>query len=323
MSLFPLTLSWRRGALLAAALLLGQHAVAQDSCPPPLAPPSQAVLAQVMRDAKNRGFLWKFEKDGQVSYLYGTMHAQKLAWAGLGPQTRGALKATHAVALEMDPLDPNAAAELKAAQVDTHSAPTDAALPETTLARLRARATAECADPSLLQDFPPEMQLALVSLLAARRDGLEVTYGSEVMLSASARALQKPVYSLETAAEQMHALTAPDADERNALLDRSLTALADGSARRALIQAAQHWANSDGEALSRYSDWCECADTESERAQLKRLLDERNPRLADRVARLQAEQGPLFVGIGALHMFGPGNLPDQLRQRGYTVTRVY
>ncbi|MFV0679497.1 TraB/GumN family protein [Ottowia sp.] len=303
-----------------AATLPSLPTAAQDTCPPPLEVAAPKVLEQLARNATDRGFLWTFEKNGQVSYLYGTLHAQKLAWFGAGPQLRTALKSAHAVALEMDPSDATLQASLIAAQPDGAAANV---LPERMRMRLQARMAAECVDPTTLQNLSPELQVTMLSLLAARRDGLEVTYGSELALAYAARAMNKPVFSLESAADQMRALTPSSTAERNALMDRSLTALSDGSARRVLAQAADYWASSNGDALARYTEWCECTHTDAERAQLKRLLDERNPQLADRMAALQARTGSLLTGVGALHMFGPNNLPDLLRQRGYVVTRVH
>jgi hypothetical protein len=55
---------------------------------------------------------------------------------------------------------------------------------------------------------------------------------------------------------------------------------------------------------------------------MRRLLNDRNGPMADKIARLHRGQGGLFVAVGSLHMVGPQGLPALLAARGFTVTRV-
>ena len=55
---------------------------------------------------------------------------------------------------------------------------------------------------------------------------------------------------------------------------------------------------------------------------MKRLLDDRNPALAERIDALHAGGAPVFAAVGSLHMTGPLGLPALLAQRGFTVERV-
>jgi hypothetical protein len=322
------TLLLRRLAAAVLATLLSLGAAAQD-CPPPFSPPAQAELVQLARDAQDRGFLWAIEKDGVTSHLYGTLHAQKLAWFGPGPRLRQALQAAQGVALELDPTDPTLQAQLATPPADAASAtPTQLpdTLPEALHQRLQARMQAECLDAparQALQRMAPEMQLAALALLVARRDGLEAAFGSEVVLAYTARALNKPVHALETVAEQVRALRPGSAAQSASGIEQGLNDLDSGAARHVLARLAAAWAASDDAPLRSYADWCQCLDTEAARAQMKRLLDERNPLLAERIDALHAARGPLLVGVGALHMFGPAGLPALLQARGFKVTRVF
>jgi uncharacterized protein YbaP (TraB family) len=53
-----------------------------------------------------------------------------------------------------------------------------------------------------------------------------------------------------------------------------------------------------------------------------RLLDGRNPGLADAIERLHAD-GSVFAAVGALHIVGPQGLPALLKARGFAVTRMF
>ena len=44
-----------------------------------------------------------------------------------------------------------------------------------------------------------------------------------------------------------------------------------------LVHIAQVWDEGRADELARYEQWCDCADTEVDRAVLRRMLDERNP----------------------------------------------
>jgi uncharacterized protein YbaP (TraB family) len=74
--------------------------------------------------------------------------------------------------------------------------------------------------------------------------------------------------------------------------------------------------------MTHYDDWCRCRDTASEREMMKRVLDERNPKLAARIDELHRSGKQVFAAVGSLHMFGAGSLPALLQSRGYTVERV-
>jgi hypothetical protein len=62
--------------------------------------------------------------------------------------------------------------------------------------------------------------------------------------------------------------------------------------------------------------------TPAERRALQRLLDDRNPGLAEGIARLHDQGQRVFGAVGALHMVGPTGLPALLAARGFRVTPV-
>ena len=89
-----------------------------------------------------------------------------------------------------------------------------------------------------------------------------------------------------------------------------------------LERIARVWAEGRYDELDRYKEWCECLDTEAERAMHRRLLDERNPALAERIDDMHRAGKAVFAGVGSLHMIGPAGLPALLGQRGFQVERV-
>jgi len=61
--------------------------------------------------------------------------------------------------------------------------------------------------------------------------------------------------------------------------------------------------------------------TELEQRFLRRLNDERNIRMVQRMTP-RIEQGGAFIAVGALHLTGPAGIIRQLTERGFRLTPV-
>lgn len=302
-------------ALLAAGPLL---AAAQDDCPPPPAPPTAGALAEAQRGARDRGFLWRIEKDGHTSWLYGTVHLARLEWVFPGPRVREALAMSGTLALELDLLD---------AETQRRLAAGSAARPGETLStelrlRIERRARLECAAPAAIAPLRPEFQVAALSMLSGRRLGLEPDYGIDGALAALARREGKPVVALETADDQLRAMSVASRAELAELVKDALDQLDNGRAQALLGRMARMWASGDHALLERYAEWCECQHTPAEAAAMRRLLEARHPAMAARLDALHRSGPSVFAAVGSLHMIGPRGLPALMAQRGYRVERI-
>jgi uncharacterized protein len=294
-------------------------ASAQDSCPPPVGMPTQAQLQAAQKLAKDRGFLWRISKDGRSSYLYGTIHIAKLDWVFPGIEMRKALSETDSLALELNLLEPDTLSQLTRGA--TQTVPT--ALPPALLERLARQAQASCVPIDLLTPLRPEFQIITLTVMALRKDGLEAAYGIDMVLAGMAQSGKKPIRSLETPAGQLALLQVADNQEALAAIDEGLLLLKDGRAQKLMAKLAMAWTDSDHATLSNYADWCQCATTAKEQAQMRRLLDERNPLMAQRIDALHGQDGRVLAAVGALHMFGPLGLPALMAKLGYVVEKVF
>lgn len=301
-----------------AATLLPLLARAQADCPPPPAPPAAEALARAESEARDRGFLWKLQKDGRVSWLYGTVHMGRLDWVFPGPQVREALAGSQLLALELDLSDPETQRRLAAG---SQAKPGDA-LPAALQRRLDRRALAECAAAEQLGTLKPELQLATLAMLAGRRLGLEPVYGIDMALAALARRDGKSVVALESVDEQLKALVGGPRSELHELVGSTLDELDSGRAQKMLGHIAQVWASADHGRLARYAEWCDCQRTAAEAAAMRRLLEGRNPAMAQRIDHLHRGGKRVFAAVGSLHLIGPSGVPALLAQRGYRVDRI-
>ena len=313
--------SFRRIAAAGLCALLHAVGSAQPkaaSCPPSAVAPAPEQIQAGMKAARDHGFLWRIRKDGRESFLYGTVHVARFEWMFPGPAIATALKASDTVALELDMLDP----DILQRMAEGLAKPAATVLPEALKQRLLRQAEAECVPAQALARLAPEMQVATLESLVGRRDGLDPSYGIDVMLAGWARGVRKPVVSLETPELQLATLTMTTPAESVEFVDSALTEMETGRAAPSLRRIAEVWADGDLAALSRYESWCDCIKTPADRAALARLLDERNPGLADAIAALHARGQRVFAAVGSLHMAGSLALPALMAQRGFQVEVV-
>lgn len=301
--------------LLVAAAAPGYAAT---PCPPAPEKPTPQMLQAARRDASDHGYLWRITRDGHTSYLYGTMHVGKLGWMFPGPQVAQALGASDTVALELDVLDPGIQERMKKGMAALHGA----SLPEPLMKRMRQQAESLCFPYEAFADAPPELQIDMLVMMMGRREGLDAAYGIDAALAALGHGMDKDVVSLETPEFQVQALLMKTPQETVAYVEDSLDELENSRSRDMLKRLSLAWANADYAEMEHFTDWCECLKTATEREVMKRLLDERNPALADKIDALHRRGKQVFAAVGSLHMFGPVGLPALMAKRGYQVQRV-
>lgn len=305
-------------ALLAVLLASAALAHAAPSCPPEMAKPTTADFEKAMAVAADHGFLWRITKDGHTSYLYGTMHINKLDWLYLGPTIGDALHSADTVALEMDLLDPKIRSDMKTAMANDHGAK----LPPELQERIRKQAAALCVPYEKLAQLSPEMQVAGLSMLIGRWIGLDPAYAVDAFLAAVAHGAHKQVVSLETPEFQLKMIKMKTPEDTVESVKSDLDDLESGKALKLIKKLSEAWAHSDYATMEKFDDWCDCLNTPAERDEEKRMLDMRNPGMAERIDALHKSGKSVFAAVGSAHMFGPKGLPALMKQRGYTVERV-
>jgi len=328
MSRRPLDAGHREGAArflrglaaLTLSLLFAASAARADeppaACPPAAQVPTPEQARSAMRNARDRGFLWRIRKDGRSSWLYGTLHVGKLEWMFPGATVMRALAGSERIALELDMLDEAVAQRLG----DAVRAGGDEGLPAPLVRRLRAQAEQACLP--ALGAMASELQALTLSMVAGRADGLDPSYAIDPSLAGLARGLGKPVVSLETPESQIELLRSASAQERRETIEKTLDELESGRARAMIRRIAEVWSDGRLDELQRYEQWCDCAHSDADRRLLRRLLDERNVALAQRIAALHEGGQTVFAAVGSLHMIGAAGLPALLAQRGYAVERI-
>jgi len=297
-------------------LLLGAAARAQD-CPPALPAPNPALLSQPPAGSPDRGLLWQLEKDGRSAWLYASIHLGRPEWLIPGARLQAALAASDTLALELDLGDPQVM-QTMAGPIPGRPA---LALPTELQSRMQALARRYCLDLSPYARLHPVLQLGQLVVQSARDDGLGAEFGQEMGLMFQARLRGLRLAGLETPTLQLQALIPADRKEVLEEVREGLRQLESPEVRRQTRRLAEAWDRGDLATLESYAQWCDCVHTPADRAALKRTIADRNPGMAEGIARLHAKGQRLLVAVGALHMTGEDSLLVALRARGFRVTQ--
>ena len=126
----------------------------------------------------------------------------------------------------------------------------------------------------------------------------------------------RPIRELEGAERQLNIFDRlPESDQRD-LLAAVVTQGKEGAGES--TELAKIWRRGDMDQLALENTEGILADPELRTA----LLVNRNEDWASQLNTLLPNVPPAFIGVGAAHMAGPEGLPNLMRQRGYTVTRI-
>lgn len=275
--------------------------------------------ASVKFPPRDRGLLWRVEKSGRTSWLYGTIHVGRLEWLAPGPTIVRAMRASDAVALEIDLSDPE---EIRAMTPPVDPASADRVLAGGLGARLQAQMRMACMPEAVATLLRPSMQAVALTAATARADGLHPELGIDFVLNGMARSLGKPVVALESVRQQLAILVPASEDEEREIVRDVLDELESKRSEAILTRMAKAWERGDEKEIATYLAWCDCVKTSSERQMLHRMLDDRNPAMAKKLAAIHDGGKTFFAAVGTLHMTGEQSLALLLRQRGFAVQSV-
>ncbi len=306
------------GLLLASSLLRAQF-VSGPNCPVNPTMPGPEVIRETMAKATDRGFLWRIEKGGKTSHLFGTVHLGQFEWMFPGPALRDALVKAKVIALELNPMSAENQQFFAKAQREG-VLPVPPALSQ----RLETVSKTLCIDNALLQSVNQETLVSILTLASARREGLFADYGSEIFMAGFAFGSKKPVVELENAVLQSQVLkTSMGGDPEWTMVTQWLDDQDSGKTVKILQRMITAWNASNLNEFESYADWCECAVTDADRERMRLLNDERNDNLAARIMQEHEKSGGnLVAAIGTLHFTGPKAVQKLLASLGFTVTRV-
>lgn len=270
----------------------------------------------------DRGLLWKVERDGKpANYLFGTMHVSDPRVTTLAEPVREAFAASRTVALELI-VDQALEAKIGKAMQLPAGQSLDQLLSKRQLLLMRDIAAHYGVTPDLFMSLKPWAVWFLFGSAPGERPAPGAPQEPlDMMLQRQAKESGKQVVGLETAEEQIAVFDGLPQQDQLALLGATLETGADAGRYAAVMRNLYLSHNLKG-LLQFFNVGANEASLAAMEHARKRLLDDRNQRMADRMAKL-LDKGNTFVAVGAAHLAGDAGLLSLLAQAGWTVTRVY
>ncbi|MCG2840290.1 TraB/GumN family protein [Sandaracinobacter sp. RS1-74] len=261
--------------------------------------------------------LWEVQMGKSRAYLFGTVHTLPRGVDWFKPHVARALDGSTRLVLETEIPESPAALAPVVMRLSRLSAarPVKDRVPASWQPALQA-AIGRLNAPPMEWNDTWFITLTLANL-QAEADGLDPRIGVEAVLTERARMRNLPISALETVEEQLTNFDSlPEADQQMMLMS-TLEALPRSKANMTLMIG--DWMLGDTDALAAR------VNAEFERSPMLRrlLVEDRNIRWADWLQmRMKAEEGPIFVAVGAGHLAGRGSLVEELEKRGMKVARV-
>ena len=267
------------------------------------------LLFSQQGNTAEKSLFWQLESpEGQVSYLFGTIHTDDNRVTSFSPLVLQALKSVDTFMLEV--ADEPAAKLLQLPQGDLKQYLSEAELDQ----------VAQLAD---MHVMPLDRVLKMKPWLLAVLFDLpkpQTPFAQDFLLKAKAEEMDKRVVGLENPQEHFGVMDSLTLDEQLLML-------------HAVLKRTQKQKEKDFEQLMKAylagnPDQVANMDDEMTRGVLPaevwqrmriKLLDERNVKMAERGLE-QAKQGRVFIAVGAAHLAGKTGLIQAFKQAGFKLT---
>jgi uncharacterized protein len=263
-----------------------------------------------VKDPLKNPLLWRIEKDGNTSYLLGTMHIgvdpttrlPELVWQKLDEKPTFAMETDLSGAGQLDVQRKDGTTLKDEIGADYWKKLED------------ALGVAQANQMLKLKPMIP------ATLIAMR--GLPRTAAMDGVLSARASNRNKKIVYLESLAVEVAVLE----KWMNARALKDMLDDLDGSEQRAKQMLAAYVEGDGAKLMAVFDDerarWLEKGRPESEfDAQMDDLLYKRNASWIEPIEKLHADGGG-FIAVGAAHTLGPKSVPELLEKKGYKVSRI-
>lgn len=266
-------------------------------------------------------FLWKVTKDGKTAYLMGSIHMATADMYPLAPEIEAAFAESKALAVEadiekVDQIQLQTTVMQKGLYQGGDSL--SKKLPKETLDALNAHLKKSGQSAATMEMMKPWLVGLTISMLEFQKLGFKEELGIDKHFLDAARD-KKKILELESAQFQVDLLSGFSDDQQEKFLRYSLAEV--GRMKEQLTEMVSAWKKGDGDSLHKVSikgneKYPGIEDV------MKKLIDDRNVKMAEKVEGYMAAGETTFVVAGALHMTGPMGLVNLMKKKGCTVEQV-
>jgi uncharacterized protein YbaP (TraB family) len=274
-----------------------------------------------------RGALFKVQAKGSANtlYLFGTMHVGLPEFYPLEPRIGSLVARASVLALEIDAAANPAgmAAEMARHAMLAPGARDYADLPAAQRLRLdQLLAKRQIPLPAVYRLKP--WLLASVLVLGEFTDlGYRADLAVDSHLAQLARQNKVKVIELESAGAQLALFNRLPEHEQWRFLEESIDGIENGKQGAQVRHIVDAYRLADQSGLDEIAKMAEEDDSVSGKFMKQVVIDERNVQLADKVAALLQNEPNAVAAVGVLHLVGKRAIPQLLKEKGFTVERMY
>lgn len=265
-------------------------------------------------------FLWRFETHGSVVYLAGSIHVMKASLFPLPKQFETAFTQSDRLAVEVD-TDALSADAVRQKFLDYALLPTGQSLgtvlKPTTLAAVSAHLQTQSIPLTSVATLKPVMLSTQVAVARLSALGYLPQFGLEQHFKSAAGA--RPILELETLDQQLAVLTSPPMQVQDEMLAETVEQM--DTIEPIISAMVVAWLAGDEREFRRLFD-LESGDSPQIHAFMRRLLEDRNVGMAEKIVGYLQMPGTTFVLVGAAHLTGPEGIVALLEARGLKGRRI-
>jgi len=312
-------------AMLLALAIVQSEAWAQSPLPQGLPDGAAAQLQEWLQGsptAPKRGVLYEVRSGSNTVYLYGTIHLGRADFYPMNAAIPRAVAASSQVYLETDIADPAAATSMATAERYPSGVTLDKKIPPTLMTKVE---TIFARYGVTRQEINGKRPWALANDLLTRKAtemGYDPMFAPDIYLASIAQLLGKQTSGLESIDEQIQVFKGMSEDEQRAYLEDAVSSLESGRLGTVLQASVDAWSSGGAAAIGAALQKERDDESIALRETMRRLLDDRNVRMAERIDSI-ARSGPsAFVAVGAAHLVGRGSVVELLRKKGLSLREL-
>jgi uncharacterized protein YbaP (TraB family) len=266
----------------------------------------------------SKSTLWRIRGDHNVVYLLGSVHILPKNAYPLHPALEHAFSDSKKVAFEVD-IGRATGGQVQQAftEVGTYPKGDDLShhVSPLTLRIVKLACTELGISYEKAKRFKPSLLAELMTLRYTELAGFREDLGVDLYFYQRAKALNKPIFGLETISDQANVLVQ---NEKTGELHLLFTLERLPEYNAALTQMVQAWRSGNVDVLDQFLNQDERNDPEM----FYRMFARRNARWLPQIEKLTHEDSNCLVIVGAGHLVGSHGLIETLRGRGYRVEQL-
>ncbi len=267
--------------------------------------------------------LVKLVKSDKTVYLFGTIHIGKDNFYPLPDYVMNSFKASKSLAVEMDMTDPKILAEVgqlfALSSIFTDGKKLSDYLNKAEIDKLIQYIPNEMKPQ--INIFKPWIIQVSVGLGLAKKAGYSEKKGIDIYLINKAKSMGKEVISLEVASEQIEAMSSGTNKDTAELIHKQLSDI-DENGVNDVLKMIEFWKKGSDDIAAKFIQEQEMLfGKETIEKFNQAMLYGRNKNMATRISKSNENNNPLFVAVGAMHIYGKKTVQSYLKEQGYKVAK--